>query len=36
MKIYADGEMIAPLPATVEIVPAAVKVLVPRNSSVFS
>ncbi|WP_248758560.1 diacylglycerol kinase family protein [Pseudarthrobacter sp. SSS035] len=36
LNIYADGEMIAPLPATVEIVPAAVKVLVPRNSPVFS
>jgi YegS/Rv2252/BmrU family lipid kinase len=36
LNIYADGEMIAPLPATVEIVPAAVKVLVHRNSSVFS
>ncbi|QHK20472.1 diacylglycerol kinase family lipid kinase [Pseudarthrobacter psychrotolerans] len=36
LNIYADGEMIAPLPATVEIVPAAVKVLVPGNSPVFS
>ncbi|UVJ38965.1 diacylglycerol kinase family protein [Arthrobacter sp. CJ23] len=36
LHVYADGEMLAPLPATVEILPAAVKVLVPRDSPVFS
>lgn len=36
LRPYRGTHLIAPLPATVEIVPAAVKVLVPRNSSVFS
>lgn len=36
LNIYADGERVAALPATVEIVPAAVKVLVPQGSPAYS
>ncbi|HYI32932.1 MAG TPA: diacylglycerol kinase family protein [Glaciibacter sp.] len=32
LNIYADGELIGPLPATIETSPAAVKVLVPMAS----
>lgn len=36
LNIYADGERVAALPAVVEIVPKAVKVLVPPGSPAFS
>lgn len=32
LNVYADGELIGPLPATIETSPAAVKVLVPNGS----
>lgn len=35
LNIYADGEMVGPLPARITIAPAAVKMLVPRDSPVF-
>ncbi|MBP2374539.1 diacylglycerol/lipid kinase family protein [Paeniglutamicibacter psychrophenolicus] len=35
LNIYADGENVGPLPATISIAPAAVKVLVPADSPVF-
>lgn len=36
LNIYADGERMATLPAVVEIVPGAVKVLMPRASTAVS
>lgn len=36
LNVYADGELAAALPVTVEIAPRAVKVLVPANSAAFS
>lgn len=36
LNIYADGEMAGPLPAVLEVLPAAVKVLVPESSPVLS
>ncbi|PQZ92322.1 lipid kinase [Arthrobacter sp. MYb227] len=35
LNIYADGEKVGPLPATISVIPHAVKVLVPKNSPVF-
>ncbi|AIY01905.1 hypothetical protein ART_2306 [Arthrobacter sp. PAMC 25486] len=35
LNIYADGEMAGPLPAVLEVAPAAVKVLVPESSPVL-
>lgn len=35
LNVYADGEMVCALPASVEIAPLAVKVLVPPSSCVF-
>ena len=35
LNIYADGELVGPLPARITIAPAAVKMLVPRESPVF-
>ncbi|MGG5173506.1 diacylglycerol/lipid kinase family protein [Pseudarthrobacter sp. J1763] len=35
LSIFADGEMLGPLPATMTIEQASVRVLVPGNSSVF-
>jgi YegS/Rv2252/BmrU family lipid kinase len=32
LNVYADGELIGPLPATIETIPSAVKVLVPTVS----
>ncbi|ASN39581.1 diacylglycerol kinase [Arthrobacter sp. 7749] len=36
LDIFADGENIGRLPATITILPAALKVLVPKNSPVFT
>lgn len=36
LNVYADGEKLAALPALLEVVPRAVKVLVPSGSGVFS
>lgn len=36
LNIYADGEMAGPLPAVLQVAPAAVKVLVPEGSPVLS
>lgn len=36
LNVYADGEMVAALPASVEIAPRAVKVLVPPDSPALS
>jgi diacylglycerol kinase (ATP) len=32
-EVYADGEQVGPLPATFEIVPKALRVVVPRGST---
>lgn len=36
LNVYADGEWVGSLPATVEILPAAVRVLVARDSPAFA
>jgi diacylglycerol kinase family enzyme len=35
LNVYADGELIGPLPATIDVDPAAVSVLVPESSPVL-